>query len=207
MSENKTKIAYIAPEIPALSATFVYNEIFEMEKNGFIVYPFSVHKQSPMEYDENTKKLLNKTKIIYNKNLFFYLRFNLQKLFTNPFLFIKTLLIFISDLFKCGISRNSLGLIYRFIVSSYVSTIITKEKITHIHIHFSHVPCDIGMYVSLLSGISYSFTSHANDIFERCWLLKEKVNRSKFSVTVSNFNRKFINEKYLPKKNIYAYTQ
>ena len=35
------KIAYLAPELPALSATFVYNEILQLEKLGDSVSPFS----------------------------------------------------------------------------------------------------------------------------------------------------------------------
>ena len=42
--ENPRKIAYLAPEIPALSATFVYNEILKLEDSGFRVVPLSVHQ-------------------------------------------------------------------------------------------------------------------------------------------------------------------
>ena len=40
----KNCIAYLALEIPALSATFVYNEIFVLGKSGFQFLPFSVHR-------------------------------------------------------------------------------------------------------------------------------------------------------------------
>ena len=36
-------VAYLAPEIPALSATFVYEEILCLERRGVLVVPFSVH--------------------------------------------------------------------------------------------------------------------------------------------------------------------
>ncbi len=36
--------AYLAPEIPALSATFVYQELLEVERRGCRVVPFSVHR-------------------------------------------------------------------------------------------------------------------------------------------------------------------
>jgi glycosyltransferase involved in cell wall biosynthesis len=48
------------------------------------------------------------------------------------------------------------------------------------------------MYASLLSGIPFTFTSHANDLFERGILLQQKVERSKFAVTISNYNRQFL---------------
>ena len=43
-AESLLRIAYLAPEIPALSATFVYNEILELGKQGAYVKPFSVHR-------------------------------------------------------------------------------------------------------------------------------------------------------------------
>ncbi|MBV5329580.1 MAG: glycosyltransferase, partial [Chlorobium sp.] len=67
-----------------------------------------------------------------------------------------------------------------------------RESCTHLHIHFAHVPTDIGMYASLLTGIPFSFTAHANDIFERGWLLREKIARSKFTATISNYNRNWL---------------
>jgi len=44
------------------------------------------------------------------------------------------------------------------------------------------------MYAALLARIPYSVTAHANDIFDRSWLLKRKVDRSKFFGAISNFN-------------------
>jgi len=58
------------------------------------------------------------------------------------------------------------------------------------------------MYAAALHGVTYSFNSHANDLFERGWLLKEKVSRSKFAVTISDYNKNFLIKKGAEKEKI-----
>ena len=67
------------------------------------------------------------------------------------------------------------GLLYRFFVASQVVDILKKEGCWHLHTHFAHVPTDIAVYASGISDVPFSFTSHANDLFERGWFLREKV--------------------------------
>ena len=60
------------------------------------------------------------------------------------------------------------------------------------------------MYAAGLSAIPFSFTAHANDIFERGWLLEQKVRRAKFAVTISEHNRQFLIEKGCPENKIHV---
>jgi colanic acid/amylovoran biosynthesis glycosyltransferase len=69
---------------------------------------------------------------------------------------------------------------------------LEKHGCRHLHVHFAHVPTDIAMYAARFAGITFSFTSHANDLFERGWLLKEKVARSAQAMTISEYNRRFL---------------
>jgi glycosyltransferase involved in cell wall biosynthesis len=48
------------------------------------------------------------------------------------------------------------------------------------------------MYAAGMSAVPFSFTAHANDLFERGWLLDKKVQRSRFTVTISDYNKQFI---------------
>jgi glycosyltransferase involved in cell wall biosynthesis len=51
------------------------------------------------------------------------------------------------------------------------------------------------MYASSLSAVPFSVTAHANDIYERGWLLNEKVERSAFFATISEFNKHYLEDK------------
>lgn len=190
------KIAYLAPEIPALSATFVYNEILALETQGYDIFPVSVHIPKNAAREKEIERLSLKTWYLYKESFSEFLFANWIVFFSHPVRYIKTSLTAISDSLKTGfMSRVGLGLLYRFFVASRIAIVLKKRKIDHLHTHFSHVPTDIAMYASALSGIPFTFTSHANDLFERGWLLKEKVFRSKKAITISEFNKRFLKGK------------
>jgi glycosyltransferase involved in cell wall biosynthesis len=193
VSLNINKIAFLAPEIPALSATFVYNEILELEKKGVSVLPLSVHRPSHPTREEEIKAIQDKTIYIYDQGLGRFILSFLCYFFTSPLCFIETFFMAVSDAVKVGLfNKTAAGVFYRLMAGAKVAQIMKQHKCEHLHVHFAHVPTDIAMYASAFSGIPFSFMAHANDLFERGWLLKEKVGRSKFTATISEFNKSFL---------------
>ena len=203
--KNQLKIAYLAPEIPALSATFVYNEILGLEKSGYRVVPLSVHlPHSPAEGDA-LGDLGSRTKYLYRTPKSKVLRDNLYLLARRPVRYLRVLASAVGDAGRVGLfNRVGLGLLYRFMVAARASRILLDENCTHLHVHFAHIPTDIAMYAAGISAIPFSFTAHANDIFERGWLLEKKVRRAKFAVTISEHNRQFLIEKGCPENKIHV---
>jgi len=187
------KIAYLAPEIPALSATFVYNEILTLEAMGTEVVPFSVHKPSGDINEPAVQKLQQKVHCLYQQPLLSVFKDVVLLFLTHPQNSFKALMLLFSDMWTLGLlSRTSWGLGYRFLYSANLARRIIKNECSHIHVHFAHVPTDIAMYAAVFSNISFSVTAHANDLFERGWLLSEKVSRSAFFATISEFNQRFL---------------
>lgn len=205
MNENKIHIAYIGMEIPALSATFIYNEIISLENNNFEVLPISVHYPGTMAEGKNISRLKDKTFYLYNTSLWILAFSNIKCFLKFPVRYLHTLIIALKDAFKAGIlSHTGMGILYRFFAASRVAEIIIRSNCRHIHSHFAHVATDLAMYASGISGIAFSFTSHANDLFERGWLLKEKVERSKFAVTISEYNTRFLADQGAPQNKIHV---
>ena len=189
------RIAYLAPELPALSATFVYNEILQLEKLGTEVVPFSVHQPNSRVDEDHVRALKDRTVNLYAQPKLRVLKSHILLLARHPVRYLKTLWLLCKDMWCVGLfSRTAFGLGYRFLFSASLAAQLIKEKCNHLHVHFAHVPTDIGMYASSLSSIPFSVTAHANDIFERGWLLKEKVDRSSFFATISEFNKKHLAE-------------
>jgi len=189
------RVAYLAPELPALSATFVYNEILQLEKLGTEVVPFSVHKSNSKVQEKRVRDLEGRTVNLYVQSKLRVLKDHILLLARHPVRYLKTLWLLCKDMWRVGLfSRTAFGLGYRFLFSASLATQLIKEKCNHLHVHFAHIPTDIAMYASSLSSIPFSVTAHANDIFERGWLLKEKVDRSSFFATISEFNKKYLAE-------------
>lgn len=189
------KIAYLAPEIPALSATFVYNEILELGKHGVKVKPFSVHRPGHIASEDSLSELRMDVFHLYEMPKWLVLSDNLIILFTHPAGYIKALSRLISDIYQQGlISRSALGLCYRFFYAGALAKQLIQAKIQHLHVHFAHIPTDIAMYAAPMAGMGFSVQAHANDLFERGWLLQQKVSRSVFFATISEFNQRFLEE-------------
>lgn len=187
------RIAYLAPEIPALSATFVYNEILALEELGNEILPVSVHKPKDEATDRRLSDLKNKTIYLYEISKLSVIKSHFHFLLSHPSRYFQSLWLLLTDMFNLGVfSRSALGQGYRFFFSAKLAKLLTNNKVQHLHVHFAHVPTDIAMYASKMSGVSFSVTAHANDIFERGWLLREKVMRSHFFATISDFNKRYL---------------
>lgn len=187
------RIAYLAPEIPALSATFVYNEIIALQEKGYKITSISVHEPSVAALEHRVAALQTETHYLYREGLLSFFAANVYLLLTDPSKYSQTLCKVLRDIVLVGVcNRRGLGLVYRFLAACRTACILKKEKCRHIHAHFAHIPTDIAMYAAALAGIPFSFTAHANDLFERGWLLHEKIARSKFAATISEYNREFM---------------
>ncbi|MFV8782796.1 glycosyltransferase [Microbulbifer sp. SA54] len=199
-----SRIAYLAPELPGASSTFVYNEIFALEDMGIEIFPFSVHNIELTGEGERLAELTKRRTVIYHGNWLKLLSVNLQAFFRHPLNYLRTLKIAIGDVFS---TRNSLklsvGLMYRFLHGVALACRLTDLRIQHLHAHFAHVPVDISMYAAAFSKIPFSFTAHANDIFQRGYLLPEKAKRAKFVTTISSFNVQFLIDKGVPTEKLH----
>ena len=189
----KDKIAYLAPEIPALSATFVTGEILEMERLNFSVLPISVHRPFSPATESEAKRLSRVTSYLYEQRLSALFFSHLRRLVTRPLRYIRSISLIIEDMFRVGVfSRTAAGLGYRWARAAHLADILHENRCKHLHVHFAHIPTDLAMYASVMEGIPFSFTAHANDLFERGWLLKEKVDRAAFAATISEFNLRYL---------------
>ena len=189
-------IAYLAPEIPSVSGTFVYKEILTLQDKGIKVVPISIHKVETIVEEERIKELARNTTYLYQQSLITALISSVAFLFKEPRSYLNTLRMVFQDIYTSKITKlSSWKLLYQFMYAGIAAKAIYKNGCQHLHIHFAHVPTQIGMYASSLTKIPFSFTSHANDIFENNFLLKQKMERAKAAVTISEYNYRFLNER------------
>ncbi len=62
-------------------------------------------------------------------------------------------------------------------------------RAAHVHADMAHSPASVGMLVAQLMGVGFSFTGHANDLFERRVALRRKLARANFVHCISRFHR------------------
>jgi len=190
------RIAYLAPELPSLSTTFVFNEILALKKLGTEIHTYSVHQPNNKAHGRQAEQMTSKTMVIYEQSLAIAIKVLIVNLLTHKRSSFKALVQLTGDMFKTGlVSGKSFKLMYQFIRGAWLASDLRKKNIEHLHIHFAHVPTQIGMYAAALVSIPFSFTAHANDIFEHPLLIKEKIKRAKRTVSISDYNIKFMKKK------------
>jgi glycosyltransferase involved in cell wall biosynthesis len=64
-----------------------------------------------------------------------------------------------------------------------------RRRIRHVHAHWATHPALAALVVRELTGIGYSFTAHAHDLYLDRAMLPEKIADACFVVTISDFNR------------------
>ena len=58
------------------------------------------------------------------------------------------------------------------------------------------------MYASAFSGVPFTVTAHANDIFERGLLMPRKAKRAAKLLTISQFNKEYLSSHGVPTEQI-----
>jgi hypothetical protein len=186
---SRLRIAYLAAKIPSVSATFVYREILALRNEGIDVSPFSIHPVDPNDVSPDGRLFLAETDIVYGDTGRLALGF-LHMFERHPVRTIQVLALAVKDL-VCGTfssRRQRVCLLTEAVAGLSLSPRLETADVSHLHIHFAHSPATVGMYAALGAGITFSVTSHANDIDVEASLLNEKIERSKAFVTISEAN-------------------
>jgi colanic acid/amylovoran biosynthesis glycosyltransferase len=77
-------------------------------------------------------------------------------------------------------------------LTAHYARLVKEQGITHLHAGYGTTPATVALLTSRLSGVPYSFTLHAYDIFLPNPLLPQKAQHARFFTTISQFNREFI---------------
>jgi glycosyltransferase involved in cell wall biosynthesis len=82
----------------------------------------------------------------------------------------------------------------RFVQAAYLTDLLRREPVDHLHAHFATAPTLVAMFTHQLSGVPYTFTAHARDIYvdTQPELLRAEMEGAEAVVTVSEYNRSYL---------------
>jgi colanic acid/amylovoran biosynthesis glycosyltransferase len=188
---NETlKVGYMVKMYPRLSETFIVNEILELERRGIDVTIFSLKKPDEGRFHPQVSRVkapvfyldspeIKKGWPVLSKDWLTLAPFKgrLWELFT--------------ELLIKGDSRS----IELFFSAASASAIALRIGLDHLHAHFASTPATAAYFASRITGIGFSCTAHAKDIFRNTIdgaLLEEKIQATRFLATVTQFNKRHI---------------
>ena len=80
-----------------------------------------------------------------------------------------------------------------------LAVLVVRRGITHLHAHFASLATTVARLASLLTGVPYSFTAHAKDIFHSSVDprdLARKIADAHHVVTISDYNERYLRSTY-----------
>ncbi|MBZ0167281.1 MAG: glycosyltransferase family 4 protein, partial [Candidatus Omnitrophica bacterium] len=84
--------------------------------------------------------------------------------------------------------------VWCILVACYFADLAEDAQLTHLHAHFATYPALVALLMGKLTGINYTLTTHAHDIFLDKILLNEKIQGAKAVATISQYNRHYLGE-------------
>lgn len=187
-------LAYILKGYPRISETFISNEILLLERLGFNMRLFSMRRPREDFSHASVKEIKARVDYLPTELLIDFFRL----LRPNIFLAAKKPQQFMATLRTAaqGVSRGKeLATLKHFLQAGYLTnTHLEKDSsIAQLHGHFAHSPTSVTMFASLLSGIPFSFTAHAKDIYtsdkEK---LRRKIAQAQFVATCTRHNKEYL---------------
>lgn len=175
----KSSIAYLASEYPAISHTFIFREIKELRKSGFIIKTASIRKPEMLDImTDREKKESAGTLYIKNTPKLKVFGIHLKYLLNNPLKYF--------TMFRNTINFSRLGNFNLIKAIGYLAEAVilldwmNKNKIDHIHVHFANPASTVAMIATGYGRITYSMSVHGPDIFYNVEnnLLEEKIKRA-----------------------------
>lgn len=185
------RIGYMLRMYPRFSQTFVVNEILELERQDVDVKILSLRKPTDGRFHESLSRVCATADYLpehIGQAPRKILKVHLDALGVMPSRYWRSLLAMLRHTGADWIDFWQAALVLRW---------ARKNKLDHVHVHFGAHEASVAYLAYLMGGLSYSLTLHAFDIFRSTVdrkLLTRKINGSRFTVTVSQYNRNHLLE-------------
>jgi colanic acid/amylovoran biosynthesis glycosyltransferase len=190
-----SRVAYIVSRFPHLPETFILREMIHLEKLGWEIelYPLILQRQEVIH--EEAHPWLARAHAVpwFSLSL---LQANARYLTGHPRKYASLLARVIRENLR---SPKFLGrALLLFPRAIWMADDISKQGIEHIHAHYATHPALVAWLIHQLTGIPYSVTVHAHDIFVEKPMLATKLHDSMFISSISEFNLQYLVDLYGP---------
>ena len=178
---------------PRISETFVSNEILLLEQLGVAVHIFSMRRGRESFTHDSVARIragvdyLPETFLRHAHRLVYH---NLCLAIRHPRRYATGWAVARRRFRR---TRNPASLRHFLQAGYLVNRCLPGRGVVHLHAHFAHSPASVALYASKLSGLPFSFTAHAKDIYtSEASQLREKIALSRFVVTCTDYNRRHL---------------
>lgn len=186
-------IGYVLKKFPRASETFILNEILALQRHGIDVTVFSLNRPDDGVFHAGLAELRRPVVYLPSRKPDAWLQLLRQQrdsiVASGP-----ALLAEFDDLLAAG--RPDLWTLLGNAID--LSLLIRQHGVQHLHAHFATVAAYAARGATALTGVPFSVTCHAKDIYREGIVpahFQSLLRRSSFVVTVCEANRRWIGER------------
>jgi glycosyltransferase involved in cell wall biosynthesis len=183
------KIAYIVSRFPHLPETFILREMISLEQLGWQIelYPLIIQRQELIHAEARPWFARARAVPWISFDL---LKANGVRLLRHPHQYASLLWRVVRENFHSP--KFLVRALLLFPRAVWMAEQFKANNINHIHAHYATHPALVAWLINRLTGISYSITVHAHDIFVEKAMLATKLHDSVFVSAISEFNRQYL---------------
>jgi colanic acid/amylovoran biosynthesis glycosyltransferase len=196
-------VAYLLKMYPRFSETFVLAEMLERERQGLRLHVISLKKPDDGVFHADVSRL--RARVTYLP----------ESLLADPGAWAAAhRRLASSDPRRYAASAARAIAVRRrtaikhFLQAGLIAPLVPRLGISHVHAHFASAPAAVALHLHRLTGVSYSVTAHAKDIYNDTVdeaALAAKLASARFAVTVSDYNRRHLARLVDPQRLVRIY--
>lgn len=194
-------VAYVVKAWPRLSETFILNEILSLERLGVPIRIFSVRDPDPGPV-HNLVSLARArvTHLSLTTHWKAALFGNARTLWRQPRRYLATLLAAVGKVVRHRLAAfRHLGPLRHFLKAGYLADVLAREPCQHLHAHFASSPGLVALFASRLSGIPFTLSTHAKDLYASDPIdLRPKLREARAVITCTEYNRQHVLAQFGP---------
>jgi colanic acid/amylovoran biosynthesis glycosyltransferase len=190
---NHHKIAYVMSRFPKISETFILYEIVELERLGRSVEVFPLIREKENIVHPEAQAIVGRAHYskAYDRKVLAAHRYWLGR---SPRRYLQLWSEVLGG--NLGTPKFLARAVIVLLQAAWFARRMEELGISHVHAHFATHPALAAYAVNRLTGIPYSFTVHADDIYMERPMLDKKILHSSFVVSISDYNRQFLQRHY-----------
>jgi glycosyltransferase involved in cell wall biosynthesis len=224
-SAEQRSVAYVMNGFPRLSETFIAHEIHQLERLGQSLRLFSVKREreplvhpvvgairAPLVYLPEASSLSGTSLLPWLRaNLGTFWPAHAALLRQRPLTWLHTA----ASAFALSVQHRPSAFTLRkvfikeFLQAGWIANAVRRDSaVTHLHGHFCHGVATITWFASRLSGLPFSFTAHAKDIYQPELnpgrLLERKLGAARFVATCTCANAQVLRARHPRPDDVHA---
>ena len=188
-------VAYVMKRYPRLSETFIVNEIRAMERLGAKLHIFSLLAPEPPPHHPMVATVaapVHSLPVRIRAKLAVLAQAHLAALVAAPRAY--GFAVWHACLWSV-IGLSPIAVWKQFIRAGFIATNCRRDGVRHIHAHFANAPAAVAHFASLMSGIPFSMTAHAKDLYltpKRA--IRRRATAAVFVATCTGYNARYLRD-------------